>query len=59
LLWNAAGRLPERAFRFAAANIFTALRLNPLRALRPGGFRKLAERVMAHDQESQVTQERF
>src|SRR5207247_554088 len=33
LLWNAAGRLPERAFSYAAANIFTALRLNPLRAL--------------------------
>ena len=57
LLWNAAGRLPERAFGFAAANFFTALRLNPLRALRPGGFRKLAERFMAQDQSSQVTSE--
>jgi glycosyltransferase involved in cell wall biosynthesis len=50
LLWNAAGRLPERAFGFAAANIFTALRLNPLRALRPGVFRKLAEKLIAHKQ---------
>jgi hypothetical protein len=55
LLWNAAGQLPERAFRFAAANIFNALRLNPLRALRPGAFRKLAERLMAHNQAPQIT----
>lgn len=58
LLWNAVGRLSERAFGFAAANIFTTLRLNPLRALRPSVFRKLAERVRAHNQASQVTQER-
>jgi hypothetical protein len=58
LLWNAAGRLPERAFGFAAANFFTALRLNPLRALRPGVFRKLAESFMVHGQSSQVTPER-
>lgn len=45
LLWSAAERLPEGYFRFAAGNILTALRLNPLRALRPGVFRKLAERV--------------
>jgi hypothetical protein len=35
LLWNAARRLPERSFGFASANIITALRLNPLRVLRP------------------------
>jgi len=50
LLWNAAGRLPERAFRAAAANTFTALRLNPWRALRPGVLRKLVERFSAHRQ---------
>lgn len=44
LLWNAAERLAEGYFRFAASNIFTALRLNPLRALRPGVFRKVARR---------------
>jgi hypothetical protein len=55
LLWNAAGRLPERAYGFAAANVFTALRLNPLRALRPGVFRKLAERLMAHSRASHMT----
>jgi hypothetical protein len=48
LLWNAAERLHEGCYRFAAGNIFTALRLNPLRALRPGVFRKLAERFAAH-----------
>ena len=58
LLWNAAGRLPERAFGFAADNFFTAMRLNPLRALRPGVFRKLAESFIVHGQSSQVTPER-
>jgi glycosyltransferase involved in cell wall biosynthesis len=56
LLWNAAARLPEREFAFAAANIFTALRLNPLRAVRPGVFKKLAERVTANQQASQTNQ---
>lgn len=48
LLWKAAERLTEGDYRFAAGNIFTALRLNPLRALRPGVFRKLAERFRTH-----------
>ena len=48
LLWNAARQLPERAFGFAAANILTALRLNPLRAFRPSVARKLVGR-MAHN----------
>jgi glycosyltransferase involved in cell wall biosynthesis len=48
LLWNAAERLTEGSYRFAAGNIFTALRLNPLRALRPGVFRKFAEKFVAH-----------
>lgn len=57
LLWNAWERLPEGAFGFAAANIFTALRLNPLRAVRPGAFRKLAERFIGHDQARHITPE--
>jgi cellulose synthase/poly-beta-1,6-N-acetylglucosamine synthase-like glycosyltransferase len=48
LLWNAAKQLPERAFGFAAANILTALRLNPLRAFRASVARKLVGR-MAHN----------
>lgn len=54
LLYNAARRLPERAFRFATANIFTALRLNPLRAFRPDAFRKLAKRLREHYQVPQL-----
>ena len=46
LLWNFAKQLPERAIGFAAANLLTALLLNPLRALRPGVARKLVR--MAH-----------
>jgi glycosyltransferase involved in cell wall biosynthesis len=41
LLWNAARRLPEKEYGFACANAFAALRLNPLRATRPGAYRKL------------------
>jgi glycosyltransferase involved in cell wall biosynthesis len=40
LLWNAWRSLPQKEFGFAAANIMTALRLNPLRALRPAVFRR-------------------
>ena len=43
LLGNAARRIPSGEFRPALANIGAALRLNPLRALRPGGYKKLAE----------------
>ena len=46
LLWNAAKQLPERAIGFAAANVLTALLLNPLRALRPSVARELVR--MAH-----------
>lgn len=41
LLWNAARRLPEKEYGFACANALAALRLNPLRAARPGAYRKL------------------
>jgi len=45
LLWNAWRSLPQKEFGFAAANIMTALRLNPLRALRPAVFRRLGKTV--------------
>ena len=41
LLWNAAGLVRERAFNSAVTNVVTALRLNPLRALRPHALKKL------------------
>ncbi|HXM33911.1 MAG TPA: glycosyltransferase family A protein [Pyrinomonadaceae bacterium] len=59
LLWHAWQRLPEGAFGFTAANVLTALRLNPLRALRPGIFRKAAAGFPAHNQAPQVTREGF
>jgi len=43
LLWNAWRSLPQKEFGFAAANIMTALRLNPLRTLRPAVFRKMVK----------------
>src|ERR1043166_1348452 len=43
LLWNGWKSFPQRAFGFAAANILTALRLNPLRALRPAVFRRVGK----------------
>jgi hypothetical protein len=41
LCWQAAEQLPRGAFRFAAAGVLTALRLCPLRALRPTHFKVL------------------
>jgi glycosyltransferase involved in cell wall biosynthesis len=40
LLRQAARQLPVGALRFAYANIFTAIRLNPLGAARPAAFKK-------------------
>jgi glycosyltransferase involved in cell wall biosynthesis len=54
LLWNAASRLPERAFSYAAGNICTAMRLNPLRALRPGAAWKFLTRQRVSQQMSSV-----
>jgi glycosyltransferase involved in cell wall biosynthesis len=48
LLWNAARRLPEGAYRFAYANALAALRLNPLRAVRPMAYKRLCQRLLAH-----------
>jgi glycosyltransferase involved in cell wall biosynthesis len=45
LLWNAWRRLPDRDFGFVAANILTAMRLNPLRPFRPAALRRIANLV--------------
>jgi glycosyltransferase involved in cell wall biosynthesis len=47
LLWRAAGALPEKEYGFACANALVALRLNPLRAARPGAYRKLLRHWIA------------
>ncbi len=53
LLWSAWKSLPQKEFGFAAANIATALRLNPFRALRPAVVRRmgktLSERLSARN----------
>ena len=41
LLWNAVQAIRQRAYKFACANVLAALRLNPRRALRPRGYRRL------------------
>jgi len=43
LLWNAPQLLRAKEFMSAGTNIFTALRLNPLRAIRPRALRKLEQ----------------
>src|SRR5258706_14483083 len=43
LLWNAWRSLPQKEFGFAAANIMTALRRKPLRALHPAVFRRMGK----------------
>jgi glycosyltransferase involved in cell wall biosynthesis len=43
LLWNAARLLPYHEFRQAGTNVWIALQLNPLRAIRPGAYRKLIQ----------------
>jgi glycosyltransferase involved in cell wall biosynthesis len=42
LLLNAVHAIGERSYMFSCSNVLTALRLNPLRALRPAAFKKLA-----------------
>jgi hypothetical protein len=56
LLWNAAGLLRARAFDSAAANILNALRLNPLRALRPRALMKLEQVLVAATRASLIKQ---
>lgn len=46
LLWNAAQYWPRGEYRTVCANIMVALRLNPLRAARPGAYKKLAQRLL-------------
>src|SRR6185503_14329268 len=43
LLFSAARNIPQREFREAGRNIRVAMQLNPVRALRPGSYRKLFE----------------
>ncbi len=47
LLWNAARALSQGSYRFACANIVTALRWGPSRALRVSSYRKLASLLRA------------
>ena len=46
LLWQATRHVPKREFSTALANILIALRLRPLRALRPAAYKKLAKSVI-------------
>ena len=46
LLWKAAHYLPDRKFGPAYANISVALKLDPLSALRPGAYKKLAKNLI-------------
>lgn len=54
LLWNAWKRLPKREFGFAAANILTALRLNPFRVLRPSVLRRVGRTIRNSSSASNV-----
>ncbi|HWT00786.1 MAG TPA: glycosyltransferase family 2 protein [Pyrinomonadaceae bacterium] len=49
LLWNAALGLSRGSYSFACRNTLAALRLSPLRALRPAGYGKLALRLLRGD----------
>jgi glycosyltransferase involved in cell wall biosynthesis len=46
LLWKAAHYLPSGKFGPAYANISVALKLNPLSAVRPGAYKKLAKNLI-------------
>ena len=46
LLWSAARRFPEKEFGFVCRNTLTAMRLSPLRALRPRAYQKLASHLL-------------
>ena len=46
LLWNAAQRLPHGEFDLVWTNTATALRLNPLRAIRPRAYARLMSRIV-------------
>ena len=55
LLWNAPALFHDRAFNSAAANVLTALRLNPWRTFRPRALRKLDQVLVKSRRESLVT----
>jgi len=46
LLWSAAAHLTRGEYRAVCENVLGALRLNPLRALRPSAYTKLAQRLL-------------
>lgn len=46
LLWNALDRFPRGEYRFAIENVGAAMRLNPLRAARPGAYMKVLMRLL-------------
>jgi glycosyltransferase involved in cell wall biosynthesis len=46
LLWSAARRFPEKEFGFVCRNTLTAMRISPLRALRPRAYQKLASHLL-------------
>lgn len=46
LLWNAAQYWTQGEYQAVWANVKVALRLNPLRAARPGAYKKLARRLL-------------
>lgn len=45
LLWSAAALLTRGEYRAVCENVLGALRLNPLRAMRPSAYKKLAQRL--------------
>jgi hypothetical protein len=45
LLWSAAAHLTRGEYGAVCENVMAALRLNPLRAVRPRAYKKLAQRV--------------
>lgn len=47
LLWHAAQQWPGGSYRFAAANILTALHLSPLHSMRPHIYQQLYQQIVA------------
>jgi glycosyltransferase involved in cell wall biosynthesis len=54
LLWNAARRLADSQYRLVCVNTLAALRLNPLRVLRPRAYKKLYEQFLVRDKEDRI-----
>lgn len=54
LLWSAAARLTRGEYRAGCENVLGALRLNPLRALRPSAYIKLGQRLFVARRDHRV-----